>query len=225
MKKLNKMNLKINPKDMILTMNTEIDMVSKSDKDDAYIVMFNIIDNPLRLSIITVSNFHDIIEDLFKVEREKIENLNQQELDVLIAETVSNIEVIAKYGEERITIPLDNETNAKKVRVILSSMIQNGYYNQITNYHVDKEVIKREQKIDTTELNPNHLNPSSIKIVMSYFSFRTYNIQAVFYTTISFLIFPFLSLIAFFISSASQISLYLFLIVTSVTPAASETCF
>ncbi len=139
---------------MILTMNTEIDMVSKSDKDDAYIVMFNIIDNPLRLSIITVSNFHDIIEDLFKVEREKIENLNQQELDVLIAETVSNIEVIAKYGEERITIPLDNETNAKKVRVILSSMIQNGYYNQITNYHVDKEVIKREQKIDTTELNP-----------------------------------------------------------------------
>ena len=109
---------------------------------------------PLRLSIITVSNFHDIIEDLFKVEREKIENLNQQELDVLIAETVSNIEVIAKYGEERITIPLDNETNAKKVRVILSSMIQNGYYNQITNYHVDKEVIKREQKIDTTELNP-----------------------------------------------------------------------
>ena len=154
MKKLNKMNLKINPKDMILTMNTEIDMVSKSDKDDAYIVMFNIIDNPLRLSIITVSNFHDIIEDLFKVEREKIENLNQQELDVLIAETVSNIEVIAKYGEERITIPLDNETNAKKVRVILSSMIQNGYYNQITNYHVDKEVIKREQKIDTTELNP-----------------------------------------------------------------------
>ena len=154
MKKLNKMNLKINPKDMILTMNTEIDMVSKSDKDDAYIVMFNIIDNPLRLSIITVSNFHDIIEDLFKVEREKIENLTQQELDVLIAETVSNIEVIAKYGEERITIPLDNETNAKKVRVILSSMIQNGYYNQITNYHVDKEVIKREQKIDTTELNP-----------------------------------------------------------------------
>ena len=154
MKKLNKMNLKINPKDMILTMNTEIDMVSKSDKDDAYIVMFNIIDNPLRLSIITVSNFHDIIEDLFKVEREKIENLNQQELDVLIAETVSNIEVIAKYGEERITIPLDNETNAKKVRVILSSMIQNGYYNQITNCHVDKEVIKREQKIDTTELNP-----------------------------------------------------------------------
>ena len=98
MKKLNKMNLKINPKDMILTMNTEIDMVSKSDKDDAYIVMFNIIDNPLRLSIITVSNFHDIIEDLFKVEREKIENLNQQELDVLIAETGSNIEVIAKNG-------------------------------------------------------------------------------------------------------------------------------
>ena len=29
-----------------------------------------------------------------------------------------------------------------------------GYYSQITNYHVDKEIIKREQKIDTTELNP-----------------------------------------------------------------------
>lgn len=154
MKKLNKMNLKINPKDMVLTMNTEIDMVNKVDKDDAYIVMFNIIDNPLRLSIITVSNFYDIIEDLFKVKREKIESLKQQELDVLIAETVSNIEVIAKYGEEKITIPLDNEINAKKVRVIISSMIQNGYYNQITNYHVDDEVVKKEQKIDTTELNP-----------------------------------------------------------------------
>ncbi len=154
MKKLNKMNLKINPKDMILTMNTEIDMVSLKDKDDAYIVMFNIIDNPLRLSIITVSNFYDIIEDIFQVEREKIENLKQQELDVLITETVSNIEVLTKYGEEKIIIPLDDETNAKKVRVILSSMIQNGHYNQITNYHAEGDVMKREQKIDTTELNP-----------------------------------------------------------------------
>ena len=123
MKKLNKINLKINPKDMVLTMNTEIEMVSKNDKDDAYIVMFNIIDNPLRLSIITVSNFYDIIQDVFQVEREKIVALKQEELDVLIAETVSNIEIITKYGEEKITIPLNNETNAKKVRVILSSMV------------------------------------------------------------------------------------------------------
>ena len=81
-------------------MNTDIDMVSKTDKDDAYIVMFNIIDNPLRLSIITVSNFYDILQDLFKVDREKIESLEQQELDLLIAETVSNIEVITQYGED-----------------------------------------------------------------------------------------------------------------------------
>ena len=37
MKNLKKMNLKINPDDMILTMNTDIEMVSKTDKDDAYI--------------------------------------------------------------------------------------------------------------------------------------------------------------------------------------------
>ena len=101
MKKLNKMNLKINPKDMVLSMNTDIDMVSKTDKDDAYIVMFNIIDNPLRLSIITVSNFYDILQDLFKVDREKIESLEQQELDLLIAETVSNIEVITILNHAR----------------------------------------------------------------------------------------------------------------------------
>jgi|TARA_R110000824_G_scaffold153167_1_gene324722 hypothetical protein len=154
MKNLKKMNLKINPDDMILTMNTDIEMVSKTDKDDAYIVMFNIIDNPLRLSIITVSNFYDIMQDVFKVERVKIESLTQQELDVLIAETVSNIEIITQYGEEKITINLDTETNAKKVRVILSSMIENGFYTQITNYHCEGEVIKKEQKIDTQELNP-----------------------------------------------------------------------
>ena len=70
---------------------------------------------------------------MFKVEREKIEGLKQQELDVLIAETVSNIEVIAKYGEEKITIPLDNETNAKKVRakaVLLTlSLLKEPYPN------------------------------------------------------------------------------------------------
>ena len=154
MKKLKKINLKINPKDMVLSMNTEIEMVNKNDKDDAYIVMFNIIDNPLRLSIITVSNFYDILQDLFKVDREKIETLEQHQLDVLIAETVSNIEVITQYGEEKITIPLETETNAKKVRVILSSMVKNGYYNQITNYHCEGDIIKREQKIETTELNP-----------------------------------------------------------------------
>ena len=150
----NSVNKKINPDDMILTMNTDIEMVSKTDKDDAYIVMFNIIDNPLRLSIITVSNFYDIMQDVFKVERVKIESLTQQELDVLIAETVSNIEIITQYGEEKITINLDTETNAKKVRVILSSMIENGFYTQITNYHCEGEVIKKEQKIDTQELNP-----------------------------------------------------------------------
>ena len=106
MKNLKKMNLKINPDDMILTMNTDIEMVSKTDKDDAYIVMFNIIDNPLRLSIITVSNFYDIMQDVFKVERVKIESLTQQELDVLIAETVSNIEIITQYGEEKLILIL-----------------------------------------------------------------------------------------------------------------------
>ena len=178
MKKLKKMNLKINPEDMVLTMNTDIEMVSKTDKDDAYIVMFNIIDNPLRLSIITVSNFYDIMQDVFKVEREKIESLTQQELDVLIAETVSNIEVITKYGEEKIKVNLDNETNAKKVRVILSSMIENGFYTQITNYHCEDKVIKKEQKIDTKELNPQLKMMLEIVKDWEKFDINKFKIQA-----------------------------------------------
>ena len=58
MKEIKKLKLGIN-KDAVVVVSSEIEMNSKEDKDEAYIIMFNIIGDPLRLGIIVVGNMLD----------------------------------------------------------------------------------------------------------------------------------------------------------------------
>ena len=58
MKEITKVKLGIN-KDAVVVVSSEVEMNSKTDKDEAYIIMFNIIGEPLRLGIIVVGNMLD----------------------------------------------------------------------------------------------------------------------------------------------------------------------
>ena len=56
MKEIKNVKLGVVPKTMEVSVNSEVIMKSKDDFDDLYVVMFNIMDEPLRLSLITIGN-------------------------------------------------------------------------------------------------------------------------------------------------------------------------
>lgn len=61
--KIKNVKLGIVPKTMEVSVNSEVIMKDKNDFDDLYVVMFNIMDEPLRLSLITIGNLSNILND------------------------------------------------------------------------------------------------------------------------------------------------------------------
>ena len=62
MKEIKNVKLGVVPKTMEVSVNSEVIMKSKDDFDDLYVVMFNIMDDPLRLSLITIGNLSSILK-------------------------------------------------------------------------------------------------------------------------------------------------------------------
>ena len=153
MKSINNIKLGVVPKTMEVTVNSDVLMKDKDDFDDLYVVMFNIMDEPLRLSLITIGNLSSILEDNGKSKTE-IKTLYESSPEKYLTEALSNTESFDKYAKENIRILLDSKENAQKARLIISSMIQHKYYTQNTNYIFDDETMNKEQKVDTTELIP-----------------------------------------------------------------------
>lgn len=153
MKSINNIKLGVIPKTMEVTVNTDVLMKDKNDFDDLYVIMFNIMDEPLRLSLITIGNLSSILEENGKSKIE-IKKLYESSPEKYLTEALSNTESFDKYAKENIRITLDSKENAQKARLIISSMIQHKYYTQNTNYIFDDEIINKEQKVDTTDLIP-----------------------------------------------------------------------
>ena len=53
MKSIKNVKLGLNS-DMTVIVNADVEMVNAQDQDDLYLVMFNIMDDPLRLSLFTI---------------------------------------------------------------------------------------------------------------------------------------------------------------------------
>ena len=56
MEKIDNLKLALDPKTMELIVTADVVMKNKEDFDDLYLIMFNIMDDPLRLSVIGVCN-------------------------------------------------------------------------------------------------------------------------------------------------------------------------
>jgi hypothetical protein len=61
---------------------------------------------------------------------------------------------VMEEGIEKIKIPLDSQDNANKARIIVSSMMEKGYFIQKSNYMVNGEVVRREQNVETENMMP-----------------------------------------------------------------------
>jgi len=154
MKEIRNVKLGINPKDMVVNVVADVEMNGKQDEDDLYLVMFNVMDSPLRLSLFTIGNLFDLVKKNSNLSDEEIYHLMKNSPDKYIQYAIGNMDALGEAGKENVKILLDSAENAKRARLVLSSMIDKKKYWQKTTYFIEGEEVKKEQEIETEQLIP-----------------------------------------------------------------------
>ncbi len=153
MEKVGKVRLGMNS-EMTVLVESDVMMKNSDDRDDLYFIMFNVMADPLRLSIITIG---DLIA-LAKANTEKSETellkLLEDDPEQYVFLALGNTELLMDKSVEKIKIPLDSQPNADKARVIISSMIDKSKFIQKSNYMVGGESVVKEQEVDTSNMIP-----------------------------------------------------------------------
>jgi hypothetical protein len=153
MKNIGKVKLTMT-KDMIVTVHAAVHMKDKEDRDDLYFVLFNIMAEPLRLSLGTVGNFFDQLEAMAGSDPVKLAKLLDTDPDAYMKLVQRYYaELVQSSNEEKVKVVLDNQRNADMARMVLSSLLQNKHYVQITTYHIPgEESVVKEQEVPTETL-------------------------------------------------------------------------
>lgn len=154
MKSIKNVKLGINPKEMVVTVTADVEMIDENDPDDLYLVMFNIMDNPLRLSLFTIGKLSELVSQNTKLSDDEIVKLMKDNPEQFIQLAVGNVEVLGKKSIENVKISLDSDSNASKARLIISSMIDKKKYIQKSTYYINGEKFFKEQEVDTEPLLP-----------------------------------------------------------------------
>lgn len=139
--------------DMEVVVTSDVRMKSADDRDDVYFVMFNILDAPLRFVVATSSNF----EEFLTKKGHSSAQLNGWLLDnpdKFLGAIVEHQMEVMQNGVERVKVSLDSQQNADMARTVILSMIDKGYFVNVSNYHVpgSTEPVQRIQKVPTKEL-------------------------------------------------------------------------
>jgi len=153
MKKIGKVKLGLN-NDFEVLIESDIEMNGKEDLDDLYFVMFNVMNNPLRLSIITVGNLIDLAKKNSGLGDAELMKLLENDPEKYVMIALGDGSKVMEEGIEKIKIPLDSQENANKARIIVSSMMEKGYFIQKSNYIVNGEMVRREQNVETENMLP-----------------------------------------------------------------------
>ena len=154
MKSIKNVKLGLSPSDMKVIVSADVEMGDAEDKDDLYLVMFNIMDEPLRLSVFTIGQLINLVKKNTKMSQEEAYQILEENPERYIQLAVQDMGALGDYGMENIKIPLTSKENAQKARLVLTSMIDNQHYLQKSTYHIGKETIEKEQKVDTIPLIP-----------------------------------------------------------------------
>lgn len=146
------MKLGLNP-DIEVIVTTDISMKNTEDRDDVYFVMFNVLDSPLRFVVSTAGNFTDFL--LARgVKKKDLKNWLAENPDLFLNQIVEHQQDLLGHSVEKVRVLLDNQKNADLARVVVSSMIDKGYFVNISNYSVPdtEETIQKIQKVPTEQL-------------------------------------------------------------------------
>lgn len=152
MKSIKNVKLGFN-KDADVTIVADVEMNGKDDIDSLFLCFFTILNPPLRLSVITAGCLNEQLGKLIGQDNDTIEKMMKENPEMYGMLIQQNTEAMLHNGVEQNKIILDSTMNSKSARLILTSMLDRGFYHQKTRYYFpngDKE--KQEQKVDITPL-------------------------------------------------------------------------
>ena len=151
MKKIKKVQLALN-KETEAVVTADIVMHGETDTDDIYFVMFNILHNPLRFVVATVSDFAGILQKQGH-SRSQVLTWLKNDPEEFMKRVFEDQHGLFENAEEKVRVMLNSPENAMMARAVVTSMIDKGYYWQHSNYQVmGNETTPKVQKIPTTEL-------------------------------------------------------------------------
>ena len=152
MNKINKVKLGLDAKTMEVVVSADIIMDGKKDWDDLYLVMFNVMDDPLRLALFTVGGLKRMVKENTDISEDEAKLLASSNPQKYIASSVQNTDLLERNGVENVKVLLNSDSNAKRARLVLSSMVEKGYYIQKSTYHFGDKEISKQQKVETEGL-------------------------------------------------------------------------
>ena len=152
MKKIDNVKLGLDSKTMGVVVSADIIMDGKDDWDDLYLIMFNVMEDPLRLALFSVGNLKYMAKLNKNMTESKVKSLAKSDPQAYISAAIEDTDLLGTQGSENIKVLLNSDNNAKKARLVLSSMIDKGYYVQKSTYHFGDEKISKQQKVATEAL-------------------------------------------------------------------------
>lgn len=173
MKTISKVKLSLNDKAEVVV-NADINMKDKEDIDDIYFVMFNILHNPLRFVVATVGDFSGILTNQGHSSLE-VKNWLKNNPEEFLKNIMSDQAALFGNAKEKVRVSLDSPKNAQLSRAVIASMVEKGYYHQISHYKIDGEDMEtKEQKIPTTDLIPDLTQMLEIVKMWDTFDLKEY---------------------------------------------------
>tara|TARA_R110000824_G_scaffold314142_5_gene501011 strand:+ start:1749 stop:2363 length:615 start_codon:yes stop_codon:yes gene_type:complete len=152
MKKIDNVKLGLDSKTMEVVVSADIIMDGKDDWDDLYLIMFNVMEDPLRLALFSVGNLKHMAKLNKNMTESKVKSLAKSNPQAYISAAIEDTDLLGTQGMENVKVLLNSDTNAQRARLVLSSMIDKGYYVQKSTYNFGDEVISKQQKVETEAL-------------------------------------------------------------------------
>ncbi len=153
MEKIGKTKLTMN-KEMLVVVYADVYMQDANDADDLYFVMFNILADPLRLSLCVVSEFFDYLVNHTENTEAELNKMLKDDPEAYLMLVQNNYSGMVEHSAtEKVKINLDNKVSADQARAIVTSLLSKGEFKQITTYIIPgKDPFVREQIVDTNPL-------------------------------------------------------------------------
>lgn len=149
MKQISDVKLGFKDNEVIVTAVVDMD---HNDKDDLYFVMFNILDDPLRFVVAVAGNFVDFLVSK-GYNREEIDRWLSKDPQKYLEGIVQHQVEIMQSANERVKVVIDNQASADQARMVVTSLLAKGHFNQVTTYRFpDGTEDNKLQKVPTGDM-------------------------------------------------------------------------
>jgi len=150
MKQITDVKLGFKNQEVLVTATIEM---AEEDLDDLYFVMFNILDEPLRFVVAVAGNFVDFLVAK-GYNRQDIAGWLKKSPQKYLEAIVQHQMEIMQTAQERVKVVIDNQASADQARMVVTSLLAKGHFNQVSTYQLpDGSEDTKIQKVPTGDMS------------------------------------------------------------------------